>query len=334
MKAKMKTNGALLERGLTMRPAEWEDLNAIAQMILEVCTVDGDPTVATSTQDLEADWKIPGFNLATDSWVVETGANRIVGYEEFINRHAHVSLMGDGYVHPEFHGLGIGTVMLRSLEQRARQELQLAQPGLRIYLRNGMAVKDTRGRELHEAEGYQAIRYSWRMEIKLASPPPKPVWPDGIELRPFDIKVHDRLVFEANDEAFRDHWSHTPIPYERWQHLFTGRPDFDPSLWFIAWDVDQVAGYALCRYRMGIGWVGALGVRRPWRKHGLGLALLYHSFGEFYQHGMGTIGLGVDAANPTGATRLYQKAGMQVANEYVIYEKELRPGREVLLEED
>jgi ribosomal protein S18 acetylase RimI-like enzyme len=58
------------------------------------------------------------------------------------------------------------------------------------------------------------------------------------------------------------------------------------------------------------------------------MALLQHSFAEFWRRGMRTIGLGVDAANPTGATRLYQRAGMQVAAEYVLYEKELRPGAE------
>jgi len=77
-----------------------------------------------------------------------------------------------------------------------------------------------------------------------------------------------------------------------------------------------------------MGWIATIGVRRPWRKQGLGLALLLHSFGEFYKRGKTTIGLGVDASNPTGATRLYQKAGMRVASEFVTYEKELRAGRE------
>ena len=80
---------------------------------------------------------------------------------------------------------------------------------------------------------------------------------------------------------------------------------------------------------MGIGWIRTLGVRRAWRKRGLGEALLLHSFGEFYKRGTKTIGLGVDAENPTGATRLYQKAGMHVASEYVTYEKELRSGRDM-----
>jgi ribosomal protein S18 acetylase RimI-like enzyme len=80
---------------------------------------------------------------------------------------------------------------------------------------------------------------------------------------------------------------------------------------------------------MGLGWVGTLGVRCPWRKKGLGLALLQHSFDEFYKRGRSTIGLGVDASNPTGATRLYQRAGMYIASEFLTFEKELRPGKEV-----
>ena len=74
-------------------------------------------------------------------------------------------------------------------------------------------------------------------------------------------------------------------------------------------------------------------MRRPWRKRGLGEALLLHAFNEFYKRGMLTIGLGVDASNPTGATRLYQKVGMTVAVEDVLYEKELRPGRELEISE-
>jgi mycothiol synthase len=95
-----------------------------------------------------------------------------------------------------------------------------------------------------------------------------------------------------------------------------------------------VGGRGGCgRNRPEIGWGSSLGVRRPWHKLGLGLALLQHSFGGFYRRGRTTIGLGVDAENQTGATRLYQRAGMQIASEYVFYQKELCPGRNVAEEE-
>ena len=94
----------------------------------------------------------------------------------------------------------------------------------------------------------------------------------------------------------------------------------------VAWDGNEIAGFSQNRFRKGIGWIATIAVRRPWRKRGLGLALLLHSFGEFYKRGMATIGLGVDASNLTGATRLYQRAGMHVASEFALYEKELRAG--------
>ena len=162
------------------------------------------------------------------------------------------------------------------------------------------------------------------MEIELDEAPSVPQFPEGIELRPFTME-QDHTVYEAHEEAFSDHWGHINRPYEDWEHHHVDR---DESLWLIAWDGDQIAGYALNRMRNGIGWVGSLGVRRPWRKRGLGETLLLHSFAEFYKRGQKVIGLGVDAENPTGATRLYKKVGMQTAAEYVFYEKELRPGRE------
>jgi len=328
MTTNLQTNGSPLATTLNLRPARWSDVEPVASLILEVCTADGDAALAQTPEELERFWKAPEFQLESDAWVVETVDGRIVGYEEFYNRYAHASLAGDGYVHPDFQGQGIGTAMLRALEVRARQEVDRADPGLRVFIRNGMATTDTVGLELHQNEGYQPVRFSWHMEINLEVPPAAPTWPVGLGLRPFDLSRHNRPLFEADEEAFRDHWGHTPGTYDRWQHHMTGREDFDRALWFIAWDGEQIAGFSLCRYRMGMGWVGTLGVRRAWRKRGLGLALLQHSFGEFYRRGSRKIGLGVDAANPTGATRLYQKAGMHVAAEYVLYEQELRAGRE------
>ena len=321
------SSGQRFGKSLELRAARWADLEPVAQLILDVCTNDGDATIAVSSEELRVEWETPGFNLETDAWVVTTADGRMVGYEEFVNKYAHASLQGDGYVHPDFMGLGIGTTMLHALEERARQEMTLADPKQRVFIRNGMSIGDTVSREMHEAEGYKPIRFFWRMEITLDTAPPTPIWPEGIELHPFELEKHNYAVHLAHEEAFRDHWGYTPHTYEDWKHRMNNE-EMDPSLWFVAWDEDQIAGYTLNRYRNGNGWVGTLGVRRPWRKRGLGLALLYHSFREFYKRGRSTISLGVDAANPTGATRLYQKAGMHVAAEYVSYEKELRPGRE------
>ena len=157
--------------------------------------------------------------------------------------------------------------------------------------------------------------------------------------RPWSEASDERRVIRAVYDSFSDHWGFVPEPFEayleRWLHFMDHNPDLDPALWFMALDGDEVAGMSLCFKKAyddpELGWVGTLGVCRPWRKRGLGLALLQHSFCELYQRGQRKIGLGVDADSLTGATRLYLKAGMQPDpnHTYLFYEKELRPGIEL-----
>jgi mycothiol synthase len=254
-----------------------------------------------------------------------------VGFDQFENRYGHATLDAEGYVHPKFKGRGIGTALLRAAEKRAYEEMSLAEPDVRISLRSPINNRDQTAHELHKKEGYTPLRYYWRMEINLTTPPVPANFPKGIELRPFVKDEQARAVLDAQNESFRDHWGNHAEEYEPWAARKFKRAEFDPTLWMIAWDgrSAEIAGFSLNRYRGGIGWIGTLGVRRPWRKRGLGEALLLHSFGEFYRRGMKTIGLGVDAQNPTGATRLYQKVGMHAVSEFVFYEKELRAGREI-----
>jgi ribosomal protein S18 acetylase RimI-like enzyme len=184
--------------------------------------------------------------------------------------------------------------------------------------------------------GFDLVRRSYRMRIDLTEAPPAPAWPQGITLRAFDPDRDLDAVAWADREAFRDHWGFVERPFEQDLQMFRhwlGEPRFDASLWFVAVHGDEVAGISLCdpytESDPGMGWVGSLGVLRPYRKQGLGLALLRHSFGELYRRGRRKVGLGVDASNLTGALRLYEKAGMRVYRQNNTYEKELRPGVEL-----
>ncbi len=319
----------LLPEGYALRNATWDDLKPVVQLVYDVCEHDGDTDIAYSEEELHEVWEDPKLEISTDTWVVTNPEGKVVGYEEFYERSQHASLLGDGYVHPKHMGKGIGTTLLRALETRARQEIEKADPNLRVFIRNGMSIEDSIAREMHENEGYKAIRFYWKMEIELEEAPPAGIFPEDIELRPFDIEAHAKPVHDTLTEAFRDHWGFIPLPHDEWKRRMIENNEFDPELWFVAWDGDEIAGYAINHYRNDIGWVASLGVRRPWRKLGLGLALLQKSFAAFYEHDTKKVGLGVDAASQTGATRLYKRAGMKVGSEYVSYEKELRPGREI-----
>lgn len=325
----LQTNKTLPTPTLSLRAATWADVNAVTELIYAVCEADGDTTVAVTPQELEHAWREDGFNIETDTFIVETADGRVVGYEEFINEQAHAHLEADGYVHPQFKGHGIGTMLLTRVEERAREEISLAAPDLRVFLRATTDTRDAEGKSLLHDAGFTPVRYHWRMEIQQDAPPPKAIFPPGIELRPFDKETHARIAWEAENDAFSEHWGFHASTFDEWTFRKFERPEFDPSLWSMAWAGDELVGFSQNRYRMGIGWIGTLGIRKPWRKNGLGLALLHHSFGDFHQRGMKTIGLGVDASNATGATRLYERAGMSVMSEFVSFEKELRPGRDL-----
>src|SRR5690349_20484654 len=202
----MTTKENTLAPDLTLRAVKWSDRDAVAKLIYDVCEHDGDVTVAVTPQDLEHEWHNEGFHLETDAICVETTDGRVVGFEEFTNTHKHYSLNTDGYIHPEFTGRGIGTTLLRMIETRAREEMKLAESDLRVFLRSTIDNRDDASNELHKAEGYSPKRYHWRMEIKLDSAPLMATWPEGIEPRPFIRNQDEIAVWQAQNEAFRDHW--------------------------------------------------------------------------------------------------------------------------------
>jgi ribosomal protein S18 acetylase RimI-like enzyme len=156
----------------------------------------------------------------------------------------------------------------------------------------------------------------------------QPEFPAGVEIRPFIRADHARAVHHAQQEAFRDHWGFVEErPFDEWQVRFDN-PHHDDALYFIAWEGDQVAGIAFCSIgQMGendLGHVDILGVRRPWRGKGLGMALLRYAFCSFQGLGLRGSTLGVDAASKTNAVALYERAGMNVRRHAMAYRKVLR----------
>jgi GNAT superfamily N-acetyltransferase len=177
-------------------------------------------------------------------------------------------------------------------------------------------------REL-ERRRFRLIRHSHRMEIDLGVPTPEPEWPEGVETRTFR-PGDERVFYETERETFADTWEPIEETFEEWEHWMLQPPAFVPDLWFLALAGDEPAGFALCHPHSGndeLGWVRILGVRRPWRRRGLGRALLLHAFSELRQRGFRLAGLGVDAESLTGANRLYEQVGMRVSARFDIYEK-------------
>jgi mycothiol synthase len=338
----MKSKGALatLSGQFTVRPATLDDVEAAVELI-NACTIEltGEPRV--SVQDVCSDWQQPGFDLETDTLLVFSPGGELVGHVElWDNEYVRIYVRGD--VRPEFRGRGIGTALCRWAEERARQSIPKAPEGARIVLFQEAFNTDEAAQELLRRQGYQVVRHSFHMRVEMDGPPPEPAVPARLTIRPFICGQEERAMVMAVHEAFRDQWGFVERPFEQvyqeWMHLMETHPDVDPSLWFVAVDeqANEIAGTSFGHPTWGedpeMGWIFGVGVRRPWRRRGLALALLQHCLAALYRRGRRTVGLGVDAQSLTGATRLYENAGMHVYRQFVHYGKELRPGEELSIQ--
>jgi len=285
------------------------------------------------------EWQSPGFEVKRDTRLVLSSQGQAIGYVEVwdtANPPVHPWVWW--CVHPKYLGNGVGSYLLKWAEERAQQAIERCPTGTRVAYRSGADSVVGPAKAVMEAHGMKNIRHSFHMRIEMESPPPEPIWPQGITLKVFDREQDEVAdVYRADTDAFRDHFGFVEQPFaeglERFSYFMLSEESYAPGLWFLAMDGDQIAGICLNRKQSyedpEVGWVSTLGVLRPWRKRGIGLALLQHSFGEFYRRGYRKVGLGVDGKNLTGALRLYEKAGMHVQRQFQLYEKELRPGTEI-----
>lgn len=329
--------GRLRDLGLTVRPATLEDVPAAVPMF-NAAETQLFGAAAYTLERYQQEWQVPAFDLEQDTRLVISPSGEVVGCTEvwtLVDPPVHPWIWAR--VDPAWEGQSIGTAMLAWSLTRSLNALNRLPPGVRLAPRVGTRPGHAPSTALFADFGFGLVRMSWRMMIELADPPSPPAWPEGIRLRPYRHPQDLEEVYRCVRESFRDHWGWVDLPFEQgldlFRHTDTVVRPVEPDLWFVAMDGDQVAGISLCRRCADddpdMGWVAILGVRRPWRRRGLGLALLRHSFARLREAGAARVGLGVDAGSLTGATRLYTRAGMAPQRESALYELELRPGREL-----
>jgi mycothiol synthase len=327
-----------LPDGYTTRPASMAD----AERVVDLFNAESYQVSGQKKYDVEGqvtEWQTPGFDLNTSTLLAISPQGEIAGYYEFWDSTPFVNKYLWGRVHPRHAGCGIGTALLAWAEEKASQRIELAPEGTRVASLSYVPAMNSIAQSLLETADFRSIRRALTMVIDLDGSPAAAEWPQGIQLRTAVMGQDERQIYHAVRDSFKDHWGYVDRPFEeafeRWLHFWKNESSFDPSLWFLAMDGDEIAGFNLCLSslpeRPEQGWVGTLGVRREWRRRGLGKALLLHSFGEFHRLGRTSVGLGVDAESLTGATRLYEKAGMHSDSqrEIIVYEKVLRQGVDI-----
>jgi mycothiol synthase len=266
----------------------------------------------------EIDGEVVGYGWAF--WVDTTD-----GLREYVTR---------GHVHPAWRRKGIGSTILERNEARMRA-VAAAHDTERTRVMGTFAPERRPGAvALVTSHRYEPVRFFFDMlrptldEIEV-----RPL-PEGLELRAVTDRPGYRRIFDADAEAFMDHWGGfdaSDASFEEW----LGDPDFDPSLFVIAWEGDEIAGAVInlidqnenAMLDRSRGLLASVFVRRPWRRRGLASALVARSLLLLRGRGMTSAWLGVDADNPTGALGVYERAGFTVHSRGTAYRKPMEPNQ-------
>jgi mycothiol synthase len=296
---------------MTLRPPRDDEFDAmLALMNAHELAAFGEADV---TEDELRTWLTsPSVDVERDIRVLEQDG-RLVGYVDVDRSNAEPPKWWcDLKLAPDADADRLAAELVGWLEERVDEGR------LRVW----SSATDARLLSAVERLGFEPVRHSYRMDIDLVDAD-EPVWPAGISVRTL-VEGEERRVYDTVTEVWRDASEPIDETFEEWSHWLTREETFEPSLWFLALAGEEIAGVSVCR-KDGVdpaaGHVDLLGVRRPWRRQGLGHALLLHSFDAFRRRGWTRATLGVDASSPTGATRLYERAGMSVYRTTVFLER-------------
>jgi mycothiol synthase len=306
-----------------IRLFQWSDLPAVVEVINRAAEVDHDDWRKTEGE-LRHEFARPGYDAEASVMVALSETGQIVGVCDSIPQ-SDYGEWAWGAVLPAFRRRQIGRRLVQTADASLLERMPPAAP---VSVDRIVSDTVTDAMRLFERLGYQPLRDHYDMRITLDQPILPAEFPDGITLRPFVPERDSRAVYDAHQEAFRDHWGHVDTPYETWLDEKLGNARFDPALWLVAVEGEKVAGLCLCRCwddaSPDLGHVDELAVRKAWRKRGLGLALLRHSFRLLQMRGFTCVRLGVDAESTSNAVDLYERAGMYRHKRYVIYRRGLR----------
>lgn len=304
-----------LPKGYTVRPSTIDDLDAMVDVANAYDLADFG-RADTAPEHLAEGFRTRGFDAERDTWLVLEPRGSVAAFA--MTGFGSGAVEAFGRVHPSHVGRGLGSFLVEGMERRGAQIARERGEGLPV--RNGITSTDAAARRLLDDRGYGVARFFWHMERGLLRADLlTPAAVGGVAVRPASADDERRAARAALDEAFRDHWGFEPGTFEDWRdHL-----EAMSGSVLLALEREHVVGAVSFAPTSHSGWIEEVGVRPPWRGRGIGSLLLRHAFAALAEVGVREARLNVDADNGTGATRLYERVGMRVRREWLVYEKRL-----------
>jgi len=328
-----------LPTGYTMRPAVFEDAEAIAKMANDYWAHFG-VIENNKPEEFISDWKDSKFDIDRQTRIVFDADEKIVAFiTVWNNSEIPVGNYISWTTQPNIDYDAVMTPVFDWAIAEARTSVDRCPPDVRVKVTTGGSDEDEARQRFIESQGLKHVRNFYRMLIEMDEAPPAPKLADGFIIRPFDYETELEKLVQALLDGFRDHWGFWEEPFEEEVRDFKEGLDndeqFDESVHFVVVheETGDFAGVCLCRDPEwgydDVAYVKELAVVPKYRKKGIALAMLHHTFTEFWNRGRKDVALHVDASSLTGATRLYERAGMHVNRLFKNYELELRAGRDI-----
>ena len=312
-----------------------EDWQALSELTMATNTFDGVPWLPTADNLRLEIGQADGSDPFEDMVLVELDGRVIAasGIQRVV-RDRVPTYDAWGNVHPSVRRRGIGTWLMGSNLERVRDRVVHEDAGHDVAIGGFAEDTEVGHRALLAAFGFTAVRHFFLMRRDVLAEIPEAPLPDGMEIRPVTADQHVR-IFDAEEEAFRDHWGHRVKTENDFRATFD-RAELDTDLWVVAWDGDDIAGVVQNwiwpeeNARIGVkrGWLEHISVRRPWRRRGLARAITAVSLRKLRDAGLEEGMLGVDSENAHGALGLYEGLGFVVNSRAAAYRRPLGGGRD------
>jgi mycothiol synthase len=254
----------------------------------------------------------PGFDPATDGWLVFDEKGRLAGYGWAMGSGSDSDLVDADVIAPD-------AAVTRWLLDRAltrAAELGRSRGHRRVTVDKGIYRGDQNLTALATELGFQPGTTFHRMRIDHTGPAPMPEPPDGVVVHEgaYDDAIR-RAAHHVSIASFADHFGHTDTPYDKWLEAHEARSTFDWSQMVVLEAEGKQMAVCECTDQFveddNCGYVLRLGVLEQARGRGLAKYLLRRAFAVDAAAGRSGTILHVDTNNTTPALGLYESVGMR-----------------------